>query len=961
MAINYESDIVYNIDVDFHSLKHLDVVYTKQYDENSRYIVANVWKDSEIYTIPDGAIAIFACTKRDNTGIFNQCIIENNQIIYPISLQTTILDGNLDAEFRLYKTIDNGDGTTMQKLLSTPKFKIRVDKSALDDNTVISTNEFNALTDAMNSVGDLIFDMNDAISRTETATTNANTATTNANTATTNANNAANLANEKAGLADTATQNAITATNNAIDATSDANTAITNAQTATTNANNAATNANDKATIADTAATNANNIATQLEAETLKIFKPAVSLFTDLATAYPTPENGWTVTVNGEVPVVSYRYNGTEWVNLGVISSVDKATNTTLGIVKGGGNVDIDANGVLNAPEIGDLTQLQTVSNTDLVGAINEVDTNIGDKTLLSTTDKSSLVGAINENTSQLASIAYFVRDFKQAGDTDDTASINRALAQVGVNGGGRVKIPWRLTPYVISDELLIYSNTHLDVDETATIKLANGANKIILGNGNKTTQSNLTIIDKNIKVTGGIWDGNRPNQTLKWYGEPNVSNLIVGCFFSGVENLVFKPNKIINTVTYGALFSNVYRVLIENVDVAVGDVNNPNNCDGLHVLGPANDITIQNCKIRSEDNCIAFNADDVSHGQYGTVGDITKVVVNNIVIDNYDGGQGMRLLSAIHKVHDVHISNITGTAGYVMLMSTIDYGVGDFDNITIENVNLKWYVSIWKCFMVNANVGVLNLKNIKIDGFNWLRENTGGIGNICILLNSTTGTPNCVMDRVNIENFTINNMDALDGYQNVVMVDNTTTVKTLRITGLTTRDNLVTTFLLTLSSSTITELILSDLDIDYTNNVELRLITSTITNLYRNGVVVKSFTPIITGITSAGTCTYLNQTGQYAKNGKNVTFEMALRWNTHTGTGQMVVNLPSVLATTSVDFHPTTVISNMALATGQTLVALISKTGSRVQFYTVKDGLFTAYNVPATGEIYVSGAYVEL
>jgi hypothetical protein len=419
MAINYESDIVYNIDVDFHSLKHLDVVYTKQYDENSRYIVANVWKDSEIYTIPDGAIAIFACTKRDNNGIFNQCIIENNQIIYPISLQTTILDGNLDAEFRLYKTIDNGDGTTMQKLLSTPKFKIRVDKSALDDNTVISTNEFNALTDAMNSVGDLIFDMNDAISRTETAitdaetaTTNANTATTNANTATTNANNAASLANEKAGLADTATQNAITATNNAIDATSDVNTAITNAQTATTNANNAATNANDKATIADTAATNANNIATQLEAETLKIFKPAVSLFTDLATTYPTPENGWTVTVNGEEPVVSYRWNGTEWVNLGVISSVDKATNTTLGIVKGGGNINIDANGVLNAPEIGDLSLLQTVSKTDLVGGINEnkgrIDTNttdIGDKTVLNTTEKSNLVGAVNEVDDRLTTI----------------------------------------------------------------------------------------------------------------------------------------------------------------------------------------------------------------------------------------------------------------------------------------------------------------------------------------------------------------------------------------------------------------------------------------------------------------------------------------------------------------------------------------------------------------------------
>lgn len=61
---------------------------------------------------------------------------------------------------------------------------------------------------------------------------------------------------------------------------------------------------------------------------------------------------------------------------------------------------------------IGDLTQLETTSNTDLVGAVNEnkgrIDTNttdIGNKTTLTTTEKTNLVGAINEIDSLLSTI----------------------------------------------------------------------------------------------------------------------------------------------------------------------------------------------------------------------------------------------------------------------------------------------------------------------------------------------------------------------------------------------------------------------------------------------------------------------------------------------------------------------------------------------------------------------------
>lgn len=146
-------------------------------------------------------------------------------------------------------------------------------------------------------------------------------------------------------------------------------TAITNANVATNNANekatladNAATNANDKANLANIAATNANNIATQLETETLKIFKPSVATYGDIATTYPSPENGWdTIALDTSI---EWRYNSTttSWVNLGVKSEVNTADSVNLGIVKGGGNVDIAIDGTLSVPDLNN-------SNKETIGS----------------------------------------------------------------------------------------------------------------------------------------------------------------------------------------------------------------------------------------------------------------------------------------------------------------------------------------------------------------------------------------------------------------------------------------------------------------------------------------------------------------------------------------------------------------------------------------------------------------
>ncbi len=169
---------------------------------------------------------------------------------------------------------------------------------------------------------------------------------------------------QKISDAEDAITSATNATTAAEEVIADALTAISAANTAADTANTMAVHAQSAADDASAAADEANDVALLLEAYTLRIPKPAVTYYTDLGTTYPSPENGWTVTVTDEM--VSYRYDGFigQWINIGYISNVDIATNSTPGIVKGGGNVTISIDGELNV----DLSEIE-----DNIDNINNV------------------------------------------------------------------------------------------------------------------------------------------------------------------------------------------------------------------------------------------------------------------------------------------------------------------------------------------------------------------------------------------------------------------------------------------------------------------------------------------------------------------------------------------------------------------------------------------------------------
>lgn len=435
----------------------------------------------------------------------------------------------------------------------------------------------------------------------------------------------------------------------------------------------------------------------------------------------------------------------------------------------------------------------------------------------------------VDGHTTQLAEITYLVSSFKEPTDIDDTLSINRALAHVNSLGGGKVRIPFKLTPYIISDELLIYGNTTLEVDAASVIKLADGANKIMMGNANKTTQSNLTITDKNIKIIGGIWDGNVDNQTLKWYGDPNVTSLIVGFFFSGVENLVFKPNKIINTVTYASLFCNIDRLLIDGIYTDVGDIANPNNGDAIHIMGPSKNITIRDSVLRSEDHVIALNANDTQHGPYTTLGDIEKVHIQNITINNYDGGQGINLLSGTYAVKDVTIKDIKGKASYLIALVTFDMGPGNYDNIILDGANVEKtgttqypYIRMW------GKSGNVTFKNINIPKSS-LMTNINRIR-----IETTIGTPVTEIDNLYFENITVGGIDISGAsFYSLLTAEAGVTINNFTFKGLRNKDNVTAFIPLDISTGTIKNLLVEDIVADNAKYGLMNINNASIDNIH--------------------------------------------------------------------------------------------------------------------------------
>lgn len=173
-------------------------------------------------------------------------------------------------------------------------------------------------------------------------------------------------------------------------------------------------------------------------------WKDAVATYTDIATTYTTPENGWTVNVKDAD--ITYRYNGTEWITIsansipnatesidGKMSSADKtkldgisanAKKVESSSINGNIKIDSAETNVYTHPTTHDPSIITQDANNRFVtdaeisvwnAKANQTDLNttsnkIGILSELPTTDKTSLVNAIKENTTQMSEIEQKVK-----------------------------------------------------------------------------------------------------------------------------------------------------------------------------------------------------------------------------------------------------------------------------------------------------------------------------------------------------------------------------------------------------------------------------------------------------------------------------------------------------------------------------------------------------------------------
>lgn len=412
---------------------------------------------------------------------------------------------------------------------------------------------------------------------------------------------------------------------------------------------------------------------------------------------------------------------------------------------------------------------------------------------------------------------------------------------------------------YNIDSSLIIGSNTTLILNKTARVNLNDSISRTMLINRNAIAAGSPNIVDSNIIVSGGTWFGNGLKQNL--YSGATGTALTTIFTFSGVRNLRLNDIQLDSARCYAILASSFKTAYFEGLRINNSKTIFNRNLDGIHLNGPGEDAFINDCTFRGTDDQIAICADDVPY-HYVFEGDISNVIINNSILDSTL--KFVRILSAIHNVSNVIISNTTGTT-IGNFLDAGNYGLGSggkLSGLQITNTNVRVIQSVNQSRSVirfsSGNYENLNISNTSIYGTRF--------NNPTIKIDSSV-----TINNFTIRDFNSGSTDTISLSDFNIAGGSTTTVNNLLIDGYKfksiSKKQLSKVFDFKLNSNNLT---VSNSSID-SANVSLRLTNSTIKNLSLNnnfnvqsdsGTVIKS-----SAIDS------LNLNGTYFKDGANLAF----------------------------------------------------------------------------------------
>ena len=298
----------------------------------------------------------------------------------------------------------------------------------------------------------------------------------------------------------------------------------------------------------------------------------------------------------------------------------------------------------------------------------------------------------------------YDVRQLGAVGDgvVDDSSAIQAVL-----DGGHK--------------EIFIPAGTYriartLKVDSFTSIVAAAGARLFVCGetehdaNDFLLTNRDHTFGNASIRISGGVWDGNKRGRTN--FKDPDLFNTraCTGTVlnFCNVRDLKLSDLIVANSVVYFIRMCMLDGFEIRNIGFESDPIEN--NQDGLHFNGWVRNGVVENIRAitkgETNDDLIALNADDSMTRLESTgmvCGPIENIVFRNLYAE--DCHTAIRMLSIISPIRNIRFENVVaGCRCFAVNMDAARYcrtplfrdeefpeGVGCIENIEFDGFTTWW------------------------------------------------------------------------------------------------------------------------------------------------------------------------------------------------------------------------------------------------------------------------------
>ena len=301
--------------------------------------------------------------------------------------------------------------------------------------------------------------------------------------------------------------------------------------------------------------------------------------------------------------------------------------------------------------------------------------------------------------------------DVYAGGGTDDTDALQAILDRAPRLGRLYLVLDGAAR---ISRTLKIHSNTTIECpDKSCGVFLSDSSHCDILTNADRDME---VIRNRNITLIGGVYNQNSPGQVHHREEETwhQVSNLVMGMSFYGVEHVTLRDVTIANQRSWAMIMANWKYVTMDDIHIDRRERADGQNQDGLHFWGPGRFLTLRNIRGNVGDDFIALAPDEEDFKS-----NIEDVLIHGIQLEEAD--QGIRLLvRGEGKLDRVIIRDVTGTyRSFGFYISPWFRGKGgNYGNIVFDMVDLRPMKNNYTytppfLFKIAGNIESLTLKNI--------------------------------------------------------------------------------------------------------------------------------------------------------------------------------------------------------------------------------------------------------